>query len=369
MRLLKFPSTRYQVPQVQRLLYKSLQRVQKHLILCYGWDLKFSQTGEWLNQSAGSWAPQPLSQDVQENDEYLRFSYPGLPREKEVLVVGGALVLPFFYNGQFLGAARLTPIKKLAAEEVRKVIVITRLLLTEILKQFNLIEMLERVIQGQNQALSPSVKTIVKFRRNRNFDPRQKPKVSKPESVPAARTPLRPYQRLKNFKLPHLTFPALIEGNNPDNIHALALELHTCIPGQIAFVHFSQLNESVTSNVEQLKSLAGVTIFIPNLFELSPAQVEVLVRFLQKPVQKTGNENSNTEAHMDSAIEATLDDIKSVGFSEPVVIAGTHVPYSLLVAQDGQSARLAALIRQSHFRVPSVQISVSEMSKWLHYYS
>ena len=74
----------------------------------------------------------------------------------------------------------------------------------------------------------------------------------------------------------------LVEGPRDQEIYKLALQFH-CYRRSYAFLYYSDLDTPSRCSLKSLESLGNITLYIPNLTDLSHEEVEVLIQLLDSP--------------------------------------------------------------------------------------
>ena len=78
-----------------------------------------------------------------------------------------------------------------------------------------------------------------------------------------------------------LRLDCLIEGKNISEIHKMALELHSH-SRRYAFMEFQSLSPSARQNFEELMSLGGISLFVPDILKLSAAEQSALQQLVEQ---------------------------------------------------------------------------------------
>jgi hypothetical protein len=89
-----------------------------------------------------------------------------------------------------------------------------------------------------------------------------------------------------------LKLDCLIESKYVSEIHKMAMELHSH-SGRYAFVEYRDLNPSQRKNVSELLSMGAISLFIPDILELTPEEQKTLlalmsVETVQRPLLMAG---------------------------------------------------------------------------------
>jgi hypothetical protein len=140
-----------------------------------------------------------------------------------------------------------------------------------------------------------------------NVIPLQRTKSSALSSVPEKRWTLR--------------LDCLIEGAFVSEIHKLALELH----GQshrYVFMEYRDLSQEARENVDELLSLGGISLFVPNILDLDPRAQSVLLEL-----------TSHNTLH------------------RPLLMVGSTLPYADLRGEAGVNPDLLALLSRAYIKL------------------
>lgn len=123
-------------------------------------------------------------------------------------------------------------------------------------------------------------------------------------------------------KRPQLYAPILIQGQNDYDISRLALEIHYSLD-RMAFLHYGDLDLATRIQVSELKSLGSISLFVPNIMELSRTEKSTLI---------------------DMCAETGRKDI-------PLIIAGTTSTYQVLLAKMGYTRELTQSLSETYLRM------------------
>ena len=78
----------------------------------------------------------------------------------------------------------------------------------------------------------------------------------------------------------------LIEGDDPRDAYKKAFK-HHCQKKNYAFLFYSDLSSQSRLLVEELQSLGNMTLYIPNLANLSPKEAQALLQLMEKRSEKS----------------------------------------------------------------------------------
>lgn len=118
-----------------------------------------------------------------------------------------------------------------------------------------------------------------------------------------------------------LRLDCLIESPDPEDIHKMALELHSQSQ-RVGFLEYSSLDRTTRLNLSELLQLGSVTLFVPNILDLFLDEQRVLVDLVQQ--------NSTFR---------------------PLLMVGAPIPYSDLRSEPQINLDLLALLSRAYIKL------------------
>jgi hypothetical protein len=113
----------------------------------------------------------------------------------------------------------------------------------------------------------------------------------------------------------------LIEAADTDDIHRMAIEIHAH-SDRSAFVHFSTLDPRQRQSISQLLSLGTITLYVANVLDLVPLEQEMFRHLLREDI-----------------------------FERPLLMVGTHIPYSDLMSHPKLDEQLLTQLGRSYIKL------------------
>ncbi len=107
-----------------------------------------------------------------------------------------------------------------------------------------------------------------------------------------------------------LKLDCLIEGKNVEEIHKMAMELHTQ-GSRMAFLDYTKLEPAQRQSISQLLGMGAITLYIPNLLDVTPLEQEILRHVilqdtLQRPLLMVGTTMSYGDLRGEAKIDSEL---------------------------------------------------------------
>lgn len=200
---------------------------------------------------------------------------------------GGSFGFPVQLDGTLAGLAVVRDMAHAPPAQLTELADLLTTVLTTALERESRAENLRRVQEQQERLLIADEKAnVVQLRRTRGTSDETEPTV-----LPAAPTPVDP-------SLAGL--PLLIETPEGFPLQRIALELHE-MSARWAFLSLENLSPSTLESREELKSLGGITLFIPDLSTLSWNQQVKLAEYL---ATKPGADMPQVIAGISTSVES-----------------------------------------------------------------
>lgn len=107
-----------------------------------------------------------------------------------------------------------------------------------------------------------------------------------------------------------LKLDCLIEGPEVEEIHKMAMELHTQ-GSRMAFLDYTKLEPSQRQSISQLLGLGAITLYVPNILDVTSYEQEILRHVilqntLQRPLLMVGSTKSYSDLRLDGQVDAEL---------------------------------------------------------------
>lgn len=99
------------------------------------------------------------------------------------------------------------------------------------------------------------------------------------------RKPAAKSRSLNSERIFMLKLDCLIEASDTEEVRRMAMEIHAQ-SSRVAFVEHKDLDSNARQSITQLLNLGPITLFIPDILELSLFEQEILRHLLRQPVQQ-----------------------------------------------------------------------------------
>ncbi len=184
----------------------------------------------------------------------------------EPVTAGDWVFFPIFDGKNLTGAGRISSREQLNHKQMMQLYQVIKLVIEGLLSNTRRIEQLHIIEDNLNQLLDKAANAFQSSKIN-NIIPIQK-----------YRTNPYPLRSAYSERMNALNFSFLVESQNAEDIYKMAIEIHH-FSRRFAFLKYSDISKDTFDNIESIKSMGNVTIFIDDICKLRFSEQEKILNY------------------------------------------------------------------------------------------